>query len=164
MRWTASKLSRFCAHHHVLSDLNPRPTRDKAAAKGTAFHAALEEWRRTGVVPAMADDDVAGWVQIMVDNGWAWPDGCETEVAWGLNAWGMFSPVKETSPHVYEAIDGEPLITAGRADACWMTGDVLTVVDWKTGRSDAPPARSNLQVNAAGIALAQKWKARAFVP
>lgn len=162
--WSASKLSRHCAHHHILSDLNPRPTRDKAAAKGKVFHAALEEWQKSGIVPAMADGDVAGWLQIMVDHGWAWPDGVEMEVLWGFNTWRMFSPVEEKQPHVYEALDGETLITAGRADACWMSGDVLTVVDWKTGRTLAPPARINLQVNAAGIALAQKWQARAFVP
>lgn len=112
----------------------------------------------------MADKDVALWLDIMIQHGWAWPDGVELEVPWGLNTWGMFSPVKETAPHVYEALDGETLITAGRADACWLAGDVLVSVDWKTGRTQAPPARINLQVNAAGIALAQKWKARAYCP
>lgn len=162
--WSASKLSRDCAHHHILSELHPRPTRDKAAAKGKVFHAALEEWQRTGVVPTMADDDIAAWLAIMVDNGWAWPDGCELEVAWGLSMWGTFVPVEEKQPHVYTALDGEPLLTAGRADACWMSGDVLVVIDWKTGRTPAPLARINLQVNAAGIALAQRWKARAYQP
>lgn len=162
--WTASKLRRDCAHANVLADLNPRPTRDAAANKGKAFHAALQDWQDFGAIPAMSDPDVTAWLQIMVDNNWSWPDGVELEVAWGLNTWGKFSPVEETQPHVYTALDGEPLITAGRADACWLAGDVLTVVDWKTGRTQAPPARINLQVNAAGIALAQKWKARAYVP
>lgn len=162
--WTASKLSRFCAHHHLLSDLNPRPTRDKAAAKGTAFHSALAMWHAHGLVPETIDPDVNQWLAIMLENNWAWPDGCELEVAWGLNTWGQFSPVEEKQPHVYTALDGESLVTAGRADACWMAGDVLVSVDWKTGRTQAPLARVNLQVNAAGIALAQKWKARAYQP
>lgn len=165
--WTASKLSRFCAHHHLLSDLNPRPTRDKAAAKGKAFHAALEQWHRDGFVAVLGDTDVAVWVAIMMENGWNWPDRCELEVAWGLDKWGAFCAVEEKPPgsHVYVPLDGiSDLLTAGRADACWLADDVLTVVDWKTGRTMAPPARVNLQVNAAGIALAQKWKARAYVP
>jgi hypothetical protein len=166
MMWTASQLSRFCAHHRLLSNLNPRPTRDKAAAKGTAFHAALKEWHDTGRIPPQVDGDVIGWLDIMIENGWTWPDGVELEVAWGLNKWGMFSPVEEKpeGSHVYVSLDGEPLITAGRADACWMVGDVLVSVDWKTGRTLAPPAWDNLQVNAAGVALAQKWKARAYQP
>jgi hypothetical protein len=164
--WTASKLSRFCAHHHALSELNPRPTRDRAAAKGKAFDAALVEWHQTGRVPVMADNDVTAWLMTMVENGWAWPDGIELQPTWGLSHWGTFVAVAEKPPesHIYVALDGEPLMTAGRADACWMVGDVLVSVDWKTGRSLVPRAAVNLQVNAAGIALAQKWKARAYVP
>ncbi len=167
MRWTASKLSRHCAHHHVLSELTPKPSRDKAAAKGTLFHIALASWHRSGVIPPHDDRDLGEWLQTMVDNGWAWPDGCELEVAWGLDKWGKFCAVREDPPdsHVYVPLDGmSDLLTAGRADACWMTGDVLVSCDWKTGRTLAPAARINLQVNAAGIALAQKWKARAYVP
>lgn len=165
--WTASKLSRFCAHHHLLSDLNPRPTRDKAAAKGSLFHQALLAWNAAGFVPPIDDDDVTAWLQIMVDNGWAWPDGCELEVPWGLDTFGKFSAVEEkpSGSHIYVPLNGlDDLMTAGRADACWMSGDVLTVVDWKTGRTLAPAAPINLQVNAAGIALAQKWRARAYIP
>lgn len=162
--WTASKLSRFCAHHHLLSDLNPRPTRDRAAAKGIAFHAALKEWRDTGRIPVMADNDVTAWLMTMIENGWAWPDGAELEVAWGLSHWGTFVAVEEREPHVYAALDGEPLVTAGRADACWMSGDTLVSVDWKTGRTQAPLARINLQVNGAGMALTGKWKAAAYQP
>lgn len=162
--WTASKLSRFCAHHHLLSDLNPRPTRDKAAAKGTVFHSAIEEWHANGRVPLMVDADVSAWLETMVSHGWAWPDGVELEVKWGLSKWGTFVPVEEKEPHVYTALDGEVLLTAGRADACWMAGDVLVVIDWKTGRTQAPLAYENLQVNAAGIALAQRWKAHAYIP
>jgi len=161
--WTGSKLSRFCAHAHVLADLNPRPTRDKAAAKGRAFDDALVEWHRTGRVPVMADNDVTAWLLMMAENGWAWPHGCELQIAWGLSHWGTYVPVREPQPHVYEALDGEPLITAGRADACWMADDILVVTDWKSGRSLVPPARVNLQVNAAGIALSQRWKARGYV-
>lgn len=162
--WTASKLSRFCAHHNLLSDLHPRPTRDKAAAKGSLFHQALLAWWTAGFVPPIADDDVEEWLRTMVEYGWTWPDGVELEVAWGLSHWGTFVPVKETTPHVYESIDGEDLLTAGRADACWVTNGMLVVVDWKTGRSMAPMARENLQVNAAGIALTQKWKCDSYMP
>lgn len=164
--WSASKLSRFCAHHHLLSDINPRPTRDKAAAKGVHFHLALNAWHESGIIPVVDDPDVTAWLQTMVDNGWAWPDGVELETAWGLSRWGTNVAVEETAPgsHIYRALDGEDLLTAGRADACWLAGDVLVVVDWKTGRTQAPLARVNLQVNAAGIALAQRWKARAYQP
>lgn len=161
--WTASALSRNCAHHRVLSDLHPNTRRDAAAKKGTAFHAALKEWRDSGVVPTMADE-VGEWLATMVAHGWAWPNGCELEVAWGLSTWGTFSPVEETAPHAYRALDGEELITAGRADACWMADGVLVSCDWKTGRTQAPFSTVNLQVNAAGLALAQKWKARAYLP
>lgn len=164
--WTGSKLSRFCAHAHVLADLNPRPTRDKAAAKGKAFDAALVEWHRTGRVPVMADNDVTAWLLTMVENGWSWPDGVEIQPAWGLSHWGTFVAVEEKpeGSHIYVALDGEPLITAGRADACWMAGDSLVVIDWKSGRTQVPLALNNLQVNAAGIALSQKWKARSYIP
>lgn len=162
--WTGSKLSRFCAHHHVLSDLNPRPTRDAAAARGKVFHAALQDWYDFGAIPALDDREVSGWLQTMVDNGWGWPDGCELEVLWGLGHWGQFVPVKETAPHVYASIDGEDLVTAGRADCCWVTDGLLVSIDWKTGRTQAPPASTNLQVNAAGLALAQKWKCDRYQP
>lgn len=165
--WTGSRLSRFCAHSHLLADLNPRPTRDAAAKKGTIFHAALDEWRSTGIVPAMADPDVAKWLAIMVENNWAWPDGCELEKAWGLSHWGTFVAVEETAPgsHEYRSLDGEELMTAGRSDAVWMSpGEIIVSNDWKTGRTMAEPARINLQVNAAGIAHCQRWKAAAYVP
>lgn len=165
--WTASKLSRHCAHHHQLSELNPRPTRDAAAKKGTSFHEALGIWKDTGLVPEMADREVNEWIATMVDNNWSWPDGVEIEVAWGLDRWGMFSAVEEkpAGSHVYVPLNGlDDLLTAGRADACWMAGDVLVVIDWKTGRTQAPLARENLQVNAAGLALAQRFKARAYQP
>lgn len=164
--WTASQLSRFCAHHRLLSNLNPRPTRDKAAARGTLFHSALASWHRSGVIPPHDDPDLSAWLQTLVDNGWMWPDGAELEVAWGLSRWGTFVPVEEKPPgsHVYEALDGEPLLTAGRADAIWVADRCLVVVDWKTGRTPAPLARINLQVNAAGIALAQRFKLDEYVP
>ena len=162
--WTASRLDRDCAHRNVLSELTPKKSRDAAAKKGTIFHAALKEWRDTGVVPTLADDEIAAWLAIMVDHRWDWPDGCELEVAWGLSAWGTFVAVEETEPHVYRALDGEDLLTAGRADACWVADGVLVSCDWKTGRTMAAHATENLQINAAGIALAQKWKARAYVP
>jgi hypothetical protein len=164
--WTASKLSRFCAHHHLLSDLNPRPTRDKAAAKGTAFHAAIKDWMDFGAIPAMSDPDVMEWLRTMVDKGWSWPDGAELEKCWGLSTWGTFAAVEETAPgsHEYKSLDGEDLLTAGRSDATWPHGDLIVSCDWKTGRTMAPPARINLQVNAAGIAHCQRWKKAGYIP
>src|SRR6185369_14748635 len=101
------------------------------------FHRALVDWYSFGRPPLTDDDEINGWIGTLMDNGWTWPDGCELEVAWGLNTWGKFSPVEEKPPesHTYVALDGETLLTAGRADACWLAGDVLTVVDWKTGRT-----------------------------
>lgn len=163
MRWSASKLSRFCAHSHVLADLNPRPTRDAAAKKGTEFHAALEEWWKTGVVPG-ATTEVVEWLETMLDHGWNWPDGAQLEVSWGLNSWGMCSAVEEPSPHVYKSLDGEELITAGRIDCVWPMDDLLVVIDFKTGRTLPPRAAENLQVNAAGIALAQRFKVSRYQP
>lgn len=168
MRWTGSKLSRFCAHSHVLADINPRPTREKAAKRGNIFHAALVDWYSLGRPPLTDDDEINGWLGTMIDHGWAWPDGCELEVLWGLSKWGTFVPVKETAPHVYESLDGEDLLTAGRADIDWPANEYdmapLVVCDWKTGRTLAPPASDNLQVNAAGLALSQKWKTPGYQP
>ena len=167
MLWSASKLDRFCCHRHTLSELTPKPSRDKAAAKGKAFDAALIDWHKTGIVPAMADPDVSEWLRIMVEHGWAWPDGCELQVAWGLDTFGAFCAVEEkpADSHIYVPLDGmSDLLTAGRADVLWMSGDVLISPDWKSGRTAVPPARVNLQVNAAGIANAQRWKARAYQP
>lgn len=166
--WTGSKLDRHCGHRHQLSDLSPHPSRDKAAQKGKWFHAALEEWRNTGRVPFMADDDVATWLRTMVDSGWQFPEQSELEVCWGLDTWGKFCAVEETAPgsHEYRALDGSDLLTAGRADVDWIfdhTG-YLVVADWKTGRFPPEHPSTNLQVNAAGIALAQKWKAPGYIP
>lgn len=164
--WTGSKLSRHCAHSHILADLHARPTRDAAARKGRVFHAALEEWQKTGVVPSMADVDIGAWLATMVDHGWTWPDGVELEKPWGLDCWGCFLAVEETAPnsHEYRALDGDTLLTAGRSDAVWPHGDLIVSADWKTGRTMAPPARINLQVNAAGIAHCQRWKKAGYIP
>src|SRR5262245_31087116 len=122
--WSASKLSRNCAHHHILSDLTPKKSRDVAAAKGKDFHSALEAWHKNGLIPPAADDEVNGWLQTMVGNGWSFPDGCELEVAWGLDTFGAFCPVEETEPHVYRSITGDDLLTAGRADLCYVTDGI----------------------------------------
>lgn len=167
--WTASKLSRECAHHHVLSELHPRPTRDKAAAKGNQFHAALADWHRAGVAHEQKNGDVNTWLDTMIKHGWDWPQGAEVEIAWGLSKWGTFVPVEEKpeGSHNYVALDGEPLLTAGRADACWPIPDdaehLIASCDWKTGGTLAP-ARVNLQANAAGMALCQRWKSPGYVP
>lgn len=170
MRWSASKLSRGCAHHNVLSELSgPRTNRDKAAVKGQVFHAALEEWHRTGLITYADDDrDVLQWLTAMIDNGWAWPDGAELEVAWGLDVFGCYNAVEETPPgsHVYRSLAGDDLLTAGRADAVWLSEDGRNVVvtDWKTGRYMPDPPSINLQLKAAGLALCQRWAADSYTP
>ena len=167
MRWTASKLSRWCAHHHLLADINPRPTRDKAAAKGKKFDAALEHWHSTGAVLHTDDDDVNEWLRCMLWHNWAWPDGIELQRAWGLSTFGTHVAVEEKpeGSHIYVPLDGEDMLTAGRADAIWPGGEELIVsCDWKSGKTMVAPARANLQVNAAGMAACDRWKARGFVP
>lgn len=165
---TASKLSRFCAHHNLLADLNPRPTRDRAAAKGTEFHRALQRWHEAGpgTLVEVGDTDVFGWLNTMIEHGWQWPDRCELERCWGLSTFGTFVAVEEQPPgsHCYVALDGEDLLTAGRSDAVWPHGDLIVSADWKSGKTMAPMARLNLQVNAAGIAHCLRWKAAGYIP
>lgn len=166
--WTASQLSRHCAYHRILANLNPRPSRDKAAKRGDVFHRALVDWYSLGRPPMTDDDEINGWLGTMIDHGWTWPDRSELEVAWGLSKWGTFVAVEETQPHVYRALDGEDLLTAGRADAIWPIPEdaecLIASCDWKTGRTVAPSAVINLQANAAGMAACQRWKSPGYVP
>jgi hypothetical protein len=140
--------------------------------RGTAFHAAIELWAASGEVPALGDLEMQGWVDLLAAE-WAPPSTGQYEVAWGLAAdeWmGKGDPVNvevdEPAPHVYVARNGGALLTAGRADAVWLDGDYETVraVDWKTGKWPTTPAVDNLQVNAAGIALALEWGLESYVP
>ena len=165
MRWSASSLKRFCAHPNVLKR-EPLPHQQEAIDKGIAFHAAIEDWVRTGVLAPHADLEIDGWLQLLASQ-WSPPAGMRCEVAWGLSPSGEHVMVAEPRPHVYTALDGQQLLTAGRADACWYpySGDrILSAVDWKAGAWAVAPAHENLQANAAGIALAKRFGARAYVP
>lgn len=160
---SASALVPHCAYRRLLKARKPRkPEWDAAADRGTTFHAAVERWIREGVPPVLEDLEMQGWVDLLASQ-WAPPPGAKTEIAWGLSPDGDHVMVQEATPHVYESMNGRPLLTAGRADVCW--GSVcLYVIDWKTGAWPVTPATENLQVNAAGIALAKRFGARAYVP
>jgi hypothetical protein len=95
---------------------------------------------------------------------WQPPSGFEAEVAWGLTPAGNWSAVAEVEPHVYRSSDGAELLTAGRADGVWESNGVLYVLDYKTGKWPVDPARINLQVNAAGMALALRSFCKNYVP
>lgn len=160
---SASGLVADCAYRRVLKARKPRsPNLEAAGARGTAFHALIERWIRDGVVPVVEDLEMQGWVDLLAAE-WSPPPGARTEIAWGLSPDGAHVMVQEPKPHVYEAMDGRPLLTAGRADVCYG-GVTLNVVDWKTGKWPVAPAGENLQVNAAGLALARRFEARRYLP
>lgn len=168
---TASALLRDCGHPRVLRAAPPadararaaRAKRDAAAGRGTVFHRAIEQWVTTGTPGTVDDPEIQGWIDILAAQ-WAPPLGTRLEVPWGLGTDGGHVHVDEPEPHVYVARGGQELITAGRADACWLSYGWLYVVDWKTGRWPVAPAESNLQVNAAGLALAREVSANGYVP
>lgn len=163
MRWSASALKHNCAYPNLLKT-TPTPDQQAAMDRGTAFHAAVERWQQTGAVPEVDDLEMQGWIDLLASQ-WH-PYGKRLEVAWGIGMDGGHIMVAEPRPHVYEPMaGGAPLLTAGRADAVWIDGDnVLWCADWKTGVWAVEPAATNLQANAAGLALARRWDARAFVP
>lgn len=165
---TASALKRFCRHDDVLKARKPRSAAlETGGARGTVFHAAAEAWiKRTCDVPQVEDLEIQGWIDLLTAT-WEIPRAPHVEVAWGLTMAGQYIDVVETSPgsHVYVTMDpGVQLLTAGRSDLCWTDGGELSNADWKTGKWPAPPARENLQVNAGGIALAQRFGAGAYRP
>lgn len=162
---TASALRAHCAYPAVLKrDKRPTPDQQAAMDRGTAFHMAVEQWLKTGEIPVVADMECQGWIDLLAAEWNPPPRGAMTEIAWGLRPDGKYADVLEPEPHVYVARDGGELLTAGRADVAWLHGGVLTVVDLKTGRWPVAPAGENLQVNAAGIALAQVSFTRGYVP
>jgi hypothetical protein len=142
----------------------PTPDQQRSMDRGTEFHAAVERWQHDGAPPTLEDLEIDGWLELLVQQ-WS-PVGKRLEVAWGLGMDGGHVMVAEPQPHVYEAMSGgAPLLTAGRADAVWIDlYNTLRVVDWKTGRWAVEPAATNLQVNAAGLALARRWSATSYVP
>lgn len=165
MRWSASALRRFCAYPKVLDvDRERTPDQQRAIDRGVAFHAAVERWAHDGSIPVVDDLEIQGWLDLLATQ-WD-PLGKRLEVAWGLGEDGSHVMVSEPRPHCYEPLSGgAPLLTAGRNDAAWLNmRDTLFVADWKTGVWPVEPAATNLQINAAGLALARRWNASAYVP
>lgn len=165
---SASSLVRGCGYVRVLKR-ERKPTADQQAAmdRGTVFHQAVETWADARELPVLADLEMQGWLDLLAMD-WQPPVDGEYEVAWGLadlDGHPAHVYVDEPEPHVYVASDGRPLLTAGRADVAWTGGDcVLQVADWKTGKWPVTPAERNLQVNAAGIALAHRRGLTSYRP
>jgi hypothetical protein len=168
-----------CAHPEVLDfQFAPNPRRTEAAATGEQFHLAAAEWIAahqkgetffdSGYAPV-----VRRWLQ-RLRGVWTPPEGCEVEVALGLEDVGgepRHVNVHETSPHVYVPIlPGHSLLTAGRADVIYHEHDdrpdtlVCRVGDWKTSRDHLGPPERIVQLLAAGIAACLRGGFVAFVP
>lgn len=168
---TASALRSHCGYARILSKMRtPTPAQQVSIDKGVQFHAAVEQWARSRELPVLPDLEMQGWLDLLACD-WEPPVGAEIEVAWGLRSVldagvpPAYVHVDEPEPHVYVARDGRQLLTAGRADVAWVDGEVsLRAADWKTGKWPATPAVDNLQVNAAGIALALKSGLTSYTP
>lgn len=171
--WSASALKAHCAHPNVLGKTRtPSPRSQAAMDKGTLFHSAVELWARTGRVPDVMDLEVQGWLELLASQ-WQPRAAGHYEIAWGLSPDLNHVMVAEPRPHVYEAMDGSPLLTAGRADLAWLDSIhmpphdrpwMLTNADWKTGAYPVAPARENLQALAGCIALADRFHAACYRP
>lgn len=175
---TGSALKRYCAYPEVLDRIPPataaertrQANKEASADRGTRFHKATQVWIERGGKTWPTDDDaeIQGLCDVL-SSVWYPPKGCEAEVAWGLSTDGDYIEVKESEPHVYVPDgykDGFPgmLLTAGRADICWEADGVLRCIDLKAGKWPVDPARTNLQVNAAGMALALRAFAKTYIP
>lgn len=164
---SASALKRGCGYPRVLSKVEPttakdreaRARRDAAADKGTMFHAAVELWAAGGQLPQVHDPEVQGWLELLAMT-WEPRPEMLLELAMGLTADGLGVLCREPEPHVYEAIDGSPLITAGRADVVSTEmhrpsgAHVVVIRDWKTGKWPVDPPAMNLQATALALAAA----------
>lgn len=165
MTVSASALVRNCGYARLLDRERPKSANAQVACdRGTTFHQAVENWVRTRQQPVVEDLEIQGWLDLLASQ-WEPPIDAETEIAWGLTLLGDYIPVIEREPHVYvpRDLDAPPLLTAGRADVMWRA-DTLVVGDWKTGKWTTTPAPDNLQVNAAGIALARRARADSYQP
>lgn len=174
---TASALAPNCAYPRVLKARKQITSEQQAAIDaGVIFHKAVEAWVHTGEQQTVDDLEIQGWLDLLASM-WTPPTDAEVEIAWGIAAtWetladGTYGPVTyvgrdvaELEPHVYAEKTGLPLLTAGRADLAFERRGALYVVDWKTGKWPVTPAVDNLQVNAAGIALAQMRGLTSYVP
>lgn len=121
---SASALNLHCGYPRQLNRTVTKSARSQAACdKGTAFHSAVELWAKTGdlaaVCAGLLDDEVRGWLELLAMT-WAPQEGMYLEEAWGLSPDGGHVEVVEPEPHQYQAADGSPLLTAGRADLHWI--------------------------------------------
>lgn len=164
--WSASALKHNCAHPNVLNrGREPTPAAQESMDRGNIFHKAMEAWIRTGKYPDLEDMEIQGWVDAFAAQ-WSPTPWVKVEIAWGLGEDGQHLAVEEPEPHKYAAKGGLPLLTAGRADLvyAYRKEGILYIVDYKTGKSAVEPAPTNLQVNAAGLALADAFGARGYIP
>lgn len=166
--WSASSLKYRCAYPNVLDrGRTPSPAQQESMDRGTAFHKAVEDWLRTGIYPELEDMELQGWVDGFASQ-WTPPSWAKLEIAWGLGEDGQHLMVEEPEPHRYVARGGMKLLTAGRADLVYwdqgLPGGCLMIVDYKTGKSAVEPPATNLQVNAAGLALMDRFGAAGYVP
>jgi hypothetical protein len=138
--------------------------KQRSADRGTIFHKAVEDWSRTGTLVPPDDPEIAGWCDLLVAQ-WKPPKGFVAEEAWGLDPTGQYCEVEEPEPHKYVRPDGGPLLTAGRCDGWWYDDKgALWLVDWKTGAWPVEAPETNLQVNAAGMALCLMNFSKGYVP
>ncbi len=132
-------------------------------ARGSVFHASVEDWAKTGRLVLPEDAEIAGWLELLAYQ-WKPQKGMQFEIAAGLNVDGGYTPVQELKPHVYtpaqDSVPNEYLLTAGRADVAWVTADrTAWVLDWKTGNYAPERPTTNLQFWALGLAICQWFKA-----
>lgn len=171
---TASALKRNCGAPRAFARIPARTPDEKkreanriaSAAKGTQGHSLIEGWAKSGTRVPGEDAEMNGYLDLLAAQ-WSPPASFEAEVAWGLTHDGNYREVEVPEPHVYVAKDGTPLLTGGMADGVWTANiekRIMCVIDWKFGKWPVEPARTNLQVNAAGMALALKEFALAYVP
>lgn len=167
---SASALVRHCGLARKLRrEKAPTEAQAEAIRRGVVFHAAIEDWMARGSIPTVDDAEMQGWIDLLAASDQfrpaMWPTNVETEILWGLGFDGQYVQPVEAAPHVYEPAAGQPsLLTAGRADIAWERRGCVYVADWKTGKWPTTPAVDNLQVNAAGMALAQRTGSSSYLP
>lgn len=165
-----SRLKAFCSFPDRIPE-KPSKRRDDAAAIGNLLHKAVEVWTATGDSSHFEalPEPVRGWAMRM-KSVWTPPEGCETEMAMGLEDFPepRFVEVLEPQPHEYTPADGKtPLLTAGRADLVWVgAGDpvLARVCDVKSGQFYLGDPGKLRQVLAQGFAATDKLRTDGFIP
>lgn len=163
--WSASSIPRYCGYANVLKkDKPPSEGMIEGGRLGKKFHGFMEQWTKSGQIPPWPDDpDEADYWFVNALSAMSIPSGALAEVAMGLDEQGGYVPVNEPEPHVYAPLDGvSALMTAGRADVVWKSGDTAWVGDYKTGTSAQDPPGRHLQLLALGFAAMGMLSARAM--